>query len=218
MAKSKKTIAVDRWVRRNQGQHYCQCGCDEPVEIKREHHKASVGIPKFLKGHNLKLEPEELLEIEEYAKASVWETLTQEERDRRLSLLKSFGRGEDNPAWIGGRRIDDHGYVQVRMPDHPHAKDGYFYEHRLVVEEHTRRNDPDNKLLIEIDGKKYLRRSAVVHHIDEVKTNNDISNLMLLPDQRFHAFIHKSHLPFEEKVRRIKMGIFHSGPIVEEDK
>lgn len=221
MAKSKRSRTIDRWVRRNQNKHLCGCGCGEYIVVKREHAKPSVPIPKFLKGHNLKLSPEEVKEVQE-KKESVWEKLSDEEKERRLSQLKSFSRGEDNPSWKGGRRVDDNGYVQLLMPDHPFARGGYIAEHRYLVEERTKKYFPSSDLLIEIDGEKYLSPEAVVHHIDEVKTNNDPGkdgkdgNLMLLPHQQAHAFIHKSPLPLEERVRRINMGVYHSDPIDEE--
>jgi len=41
----------------------------------------------------------------------------------------------DNPNWHGGRSITSHGYVIIKMPNHPYAmKSGYVYEHRLVAE------------------------------------------------------------------------------------
>jgi hypothetical protein len=146
--------------------------------------------------------------------------LSEEEKARRISLLKNFQKGDKNPSWKGGRRTDDSGYTLILNPDHPFAKDGYVAEHRLVVEERTRKWDPNNPLLVEINGGKYLSPVAVVHHIDEVKSNNyagdgpgDNGNLMLLPNQAAHAFIHNSPLPMEERLRRIALGIYHSGKI-----
>jgi hypothetical protein len=216
MAKSRKTKNLDRWVKFHQWRHICECGCGDFIEIQRHHHKASVGIPKFIKGHNLSIEyvpPVEEIEVE---KGSVWDRLAPEEQQRRLSLLKSFGTGNDNPAWKGGRVEDEHGYVKLRMPNHPYAKDGYIFEHRHVVEQRTLRDDPNNILIIEINGVKCLSPVAVVHHIDEVKNNNEESNLMLLPNQNAHVFIHRSSLSMEEKIRRIKLGIYHSRPLKED--
>jgi hypothetical protein len=89
-------------------------------------------------------------------------------------------------------------------------------EHRLVVEERTRREDPDSPLLVDIEGEKYLHPKSVVHHIDEVKSNNNSENLMLLENQSAHSFIHHSPLPMEEVLRRISLGIYHSKPLNEE--
>jgi len=176
-----------------------------------------VSIPKFLPGHNLKLDPNEPPPIVE-EKESLWDKLSPEEKERRLSQLKSFGTGEDNPSWKGGQRVDDHGYVQIRTPDHPFGKDGYVYQHRLVVEERTRKNDPNNPCLVEIGGEKYLPPNVIVHHIDECKTNNESSNLMLLPSQKHHHYIHFSKLDMEERLWRLKRGILHDNLLSEEEK
>lgn len=223
MAKNKKSRNIDRWVRRHQNKHLCGCGCGEFIEIRREHYRKSVGIPKFIPGHNLQ-KKEVVEEVQEEEKPSLWDKLSPEEKQRRLNQLKNFGSGEENPAWKGGRRSDENGYVQIRMPDHPFAKDGYVYEHRLVVEERTKKYDPNNEFLVEVGGEKYLHPKSVVHHIDEVKTNNnvgkgqyDIGNLMLLENQTAHAFIHYSPLPMRERLRRIAAKVYHSGELSPEE-
>ncbi len=222
MPKPRKSITIDRWVRRNQDKHVCQCGCDYYIEVKREHYKKSVGIPKYIKGHNLQPVSDEPVIV---SPPNSWDNLTEEERQHRLSHLSNFKKGDKNPSWKGGRRVDDQGYIQILTPEHPFAKDGYVAEHRLVVEERTRKYFPDSPLLIEVDGEKYLKSSAVVHHVDEVKTNNnpgngpgEHGNLMLLPNQAAHAFIHNSPLPMEERLRRIALGIYHSGKINEPEE
>jgi hypothetical protein len=221
MARGNKTKNITRWVKRHQFKHLCKCGCEEFIPITRAHAKPSVGIPKYIKGHNLR--PKLPLEEVEKEKESAWDKLSPEEQERRVSQLKSFKRGDKNPAWKGGRRIDENGYVRLLMPDHPFAKDGYVAEHRFNVENRTRKYYPDHPLLVEAEGEKYLSPKSVVHHIDEVKTNNDvgngpneIGNLMLLPNQAAHSFIHHSPLPMEERLRRIELGIFHSKHLDEE--
>lgn len=55
------------------------------------------------------------------------------------------------------------GYIMIHKPDHPKADArGYIREHRWVMEEHLGR---------------YLESHEHVHHKDENKQNNDISNL-----------------------------------------
>jgi hypothetical protein len=74
-------------------------------------------------------------------------------------------RGDKSPSWKGGYK-SYHGYIRVRCPDHPFvATDGYVPQHRLVMEESLGR---------------YLLQSEHVHHIDGDRSNNLLSNLMLL--------------------------------------
>ncbi len=208
MAKTKKAKAVDRWVRRNQNKHLCHCGCGEFIIINKSHAKPGVSIPKFIRGHNLQPIDENYVPPE---KVSHWDTLTEEEKKIRLASLKTFEKGENNPAWKGGRTANEHGYILVLCQGHPYSnKDGYVLEHRLVVEERTKAEDINNPLLIEIDGNKYLSPNAVVHHIDEVKFNNDPDNLMLLENGSAHGFIHQSSLPMNERLIRISKGIYTS--------
>ena len=64
------------------------------------------------------------------------------------------------------RRLTTRGYVEVWKPDHPMAqKSGYMMEHRLVMAEYLGR---------------MLDPSEVVHHKNEVKTDNRLENLELL--------------------------------------
>lgn len=77
---------------------------------------------------------------------------------------KSFARGEDSSHWKGGITYDSYGYTLIRKPDHPHSFRGYVFEHRLVMEQHIDR---------------YLEPEEIVHHINEIKTDNRIENLFL---------------------------------------
>jgi len=42
--------------------------------------------------------------------------------------------GEKSHNWKGGKRLRRGGYIEIYAPDHPHAKDRYVREHRLVIE------------------------------------------------------------------------------------
>ena len=73
---------------------------------------------------------------------------------------------DKNGRWKGGRVMDDDGYVLLKRPDHPNANNhGYVREHRLVMETTLGR---------------YLERGEVVHHVNEIKTDNRPENLMVL--------------------------------------
>lgn len=86
-----------------------------------------------------------------------------------------FASGEDSPNFSGGKYIDDKGYVRVLKPDHPKNIRGYTYEHRLVIEQYLGR---------------YLQPWETVHHINEVKVDNRLSNLFLCTPEE-HSALHK---------------------------
>jgi hypothetical protein len=66
------------------------------------------------------------------------------------------------------------GYILIYKPDHPYGKNCYVYEHRLVMEKHLGR---------------YLTKDEVVHHINEIKNDNRLKNLMLLTNSK-HSKLH----------------------------
>ena len=71
--------------------------------------------------------------------------------------------------------------MMVYFPKHPNAdKNGCIEEHRVVVEAFIGR---------------LLTKEEVVHHINEVKADNAISNLMLFPTQ-------SAHMKFHTKIRQ----------------
>jgi hypothetical protein len=85
-------------------------------------------------------------------------------------------RGAQNPRWKGGRHVTVRGYVDVRDPEHPMAnKNGYIREHRAVM--------------AEVIG-RVLAAGEIVHHVNDVKTDNRQENLWLWPDQRSHIHWH----------------------------
>jgi hypothetical protein len=89
--------------------------------------------------------------------------------------LSAQKRGAKNPSWKGGRKLL-RGYVQLLCPDHPFADSkGYVLEHRLVMEAHMGRT---------------LLPTEVVHHINGVRDDNRIENLMLFSSVAEHASLH----------------------------
>lgn len=62
-------------------------------------------------------------------------------------------------------RVPNNGYYYVRVPNHPKATStGYVYEHRLVMEQYLGR---------------FLTLGEVVHHKNEIRTDNRLENLEL---------------------------------------
>ena len=78
-------------------------------------------------------------------------------------------------AYKDGWRIKKDGYVYKRIWDDRY-KGEWVYKHRYVMEQHLGRQ---------------LKKDEFVHHIDCVKTNNNIDNLWLCSASN-HALAHKS--------------------------
>lgn len=96
--------------------------------------------------------------------------------------------GKTPPNFRGRIRHPD-GYVQVWVPSHPFASNGRVFEHRLALEGHLRTNDPGCCHLILLGRQLYLDPEIQVHHIDGVKDNNAVGNLMPLTASE-HARLH----------------------------
>lgn len=80
-----------------------------------------------------------------------------------------------HPSWKGGKRKNHNGYICIRMSDHPRAVNGYVFEHDLIME----------SIL-----KRYLKSDEIVHHINEIKTDNKPRNLMLFSTTSDHSAYH----------------------------
>lgn len=84
--------------------------------------------------------------------------------------------GANNPKWRGGTPKTYEGYVQIYSPHHPYKNNyGYVLEHRLVMEKEIGR---------------YLERSEVVHHINSIRDDNRIDNLILFKNASEHRKHH----------------------------
>lgn len=85
----------------------------------------------------------------------------------------------DNPNWRGGRLVASNGYVLIRVgTDHPMADvRGYVYEHRLVMAQVLDRT---------------LATSEIVHHKNEIKTDNRPDNLEVVVGNAEHFVRHRT--------------------------
>lgn len=45
-----KSKIINDWIDKNQGKHFCHCGCNEEITIKKFHY--TRGIPKYIIGHH----------------------------------------------------------------------------------------------------------------------------------------------------------------------
>jgi len=91
-------------------------------------------------------------------------------------------KGKESPNWKGGRSLDKHGYMRVYCPGHPRAEGNRVKEHILVWEQ--------------AHGKP-LPQGWVIHHLNGIKTDNRIRNLIALPSM-------KHSLVLESKAKRIQ--------------
>lgn len=72
--------------------------------------------------------------------------------------------------------VDADGYVAVYMPSHHRARrSGYVAQHILVAERAL--------------GKP-LPAGAVVHHVNEIKSDNRNANLVICHDNAYHKLLH----------------------------
>lgn len=188
------------WVKEQQGKHFCGCGCGGAIPLKSEHF--NVGIPQYLHGHNAKVtppKPRKAVPVPKFCGCGCGElatpgrTFLSGHNTRGLthppesgSLNPHYGkrapprgedqRGADVATWKGGRTMNN-GYVEVRLPEHPYASNGYVREHRLVAEIHLREAEPTSEFLT---PQGYLSPGADVHHVNEVKHDNRLENLQVM--------------------------------------
>lgn len=84
--------------------------------------------------------------------------------------------GSTNPKWNGGRTVNKDGYVFVLTHGHPRANDGHYVLEHIIVAE---------KALGQL-----LPLNAVVHHVNEQKSDNRNGNLVICEDRAYHLLLH----------------------------
>lgn len=86
-------------------------------------------------------------------------------------------KGENNSSFKGEEILNEFGYKMMYLPNHPKAdKNGRYRTHRYVVEQNLKLDD---SFFTIINNQRVLKDEYVVHHIDENKTNNDSTNLVI---------------------------------------
>ena len=93
-------------------------------------------------------------------------------------------------SFKNGRAKDGHGYVKIYLPKHPKNNCKYVLEHRLVMEK---------KL-----GRK-LKRHEIIHHLNGIRNDNRVENLMLVTRKTHegHTFIHQ----LQKQIRELEQTI-----------
>ena len=95
---------------------------------------------------------------------------------RRCGNKNKKGTFVNGHKWVGKLRVEkrqhSYGYVEIYAPEHPYrsVRNGVL-EHRLVMEKYLGR---------------YLNQKEVVHHINGVRNDNRIENLMLFSNNSEH--------------------------------
>ena len=85
--------------------------------------------------------------------------------------------GKNHWNWKGGRIIQQ-GYVCIKMPEYHSANsNGYVQRSHYIMEQKLGR---------------HLKRGEIVHHINEIKTDDRPENLQLLKNISEHNRIHKN--------------------------
>ena len=98
---------------------------------------------------------------------------------------------QKSPNWNGGIMHHTEGYILILKPEHPFCtKNGYVFEHRLVMEKHLGR---------------YLKQKEVIHHINGNRSDNRIENLQLT-NKKDHTSKHHKGIKFTEE-HKLKMSI-----------
>lgn len=100
-------------------------------------------------------------------------------------------RGSAHWAWRGGKTKTDKGYIYSHAPEHPyHSKHGYVLEHRLVMEQKLGR---------------YLLPFEKVHHLNGIKNDNRLENLILVSQANQSMYDELcSHCPLRKEIRLLK--------------
>lgn len=104
------------------------------------------------------------------------------------SVSTEFKKG-NIPPHFKGRRYDGCGYIVIYAPNHPFChKNKMVKEHRLVMEKHLGR---------------YLTKKEIVHHINSIKDDNRIENLMLLSQAEHLKIKHPRQKYFNTEFQRM---------------
>lgn len=106
-------------------------------------------------------------------------------------------RGPAHPRWNSARMLNADGYVKVRVGvEHPLADpNGYAYEHLMVWAAAGRELPQENELL---------------HHRNEVKSDNRLSNLELMT-RAAHNALHIASRRRDPATGRLLDGVEHNG-------
>lgn len=102
--------------------------------------------------------------------------MSRQSTQRQGKMPAGCRAGPNNGRWQGGRRKRKDGYILVYSPGHPYANKNFVLEHRLVMERRLGR---------------FLQPHEIVHHKNEIKSDNRDENLELT-NRPEHSRVHSS--------------------------
>lgn len=89
---------------------------------------------------------------------------------------------------VTGRKRTPSGYIALCIREHPNSDaQGYVFEHRIMKEKHLGR---------------YLKSCEVVHHLNDVKHDNRLSNLKVMA-QGDHVSLHHKGSSRSDETKRL---------------
>ena len=154
---------------------YCAY-CEKPLTKKQQQKHIKYCSPKCFGRARRKIK---------YCKVC-GKLLTQKQRHNRFCSVKCSGKwisenqwGDKNPNWHEGRTEKD-GYILLRKDNQ------YILEHRLVMEDFLKRK---------------LKSYEFVHHINGIRDDNRVENLIIVLNEKHYGRI---ICPFCEKEFLIK--------------
>lgn len=101
-------------------------------------------------------------------------------------IAKRIHRGDKAAHWKGGK-VKDNNYITIYAPKHPNNRRGYIREHRLVMEKYLGR---------------LLKKNEVIHHLNGIRNDNRIENLLLNENHKDHQSVHFAMEKFVYKLIR----------------
>ena len=112
-------------------------------------------------------------------KRIAWNTGKKLSEEHRLKVIQTLSSqdqfGEKNLQWKGGRAKKGE-YILIKNYTHPYRyKNNYVCEHRLVMEKHLGR---------------IIQPNEKVHHLNGIKSDNRIENLVLISNSE-HTLLHR---------------------------
>ena len=153
--------------------------CSNPKWLEHQHNRATklpyeVVITLYDKGHT----QTEIADALGVSQKVVWRFMKNHGIKARVAAKRNQIR-ENNSSWKGGKRVNEHGYIEIYMPDYPKAKpNGYVYEHIYIAEQMLGRPLKSNSRGDEM--------TEVVHHINGIKSDNSPENLLVLESREHH--------------------------------